>query len=483
MQSLSSQKLKNWWQSLSDSEKQQVSTIDAPEIMSDLANVANNALLVCKLHPDCKDKDLIVWKKAKTDNEGIVTHTFTLNLVEKSVLGKHLDDAFSSFSVFISREVRGRAGPRATKQANFSPKSCFSVKQEKLSGLLQLISNAISSQFVEKINEILLKTSQTPFEMYSSLIDFSSQNLFSDLSIPSYLKKLFDRFASCTFIIARKIHFSYCEANSLDPLAPQINEKLDQFFSMMSGLGNASDGTEKKPGLLFAKTVSQIEKERAQEESLEDQSTDNGNDSPKGSQREEELSGKTKFGVPVRSVPLAESFAFYEGCFLGDLEMVFDPSDCFTIEEEDPLQKFHGDVGSYYSEEDNDNNKEEEEEEAYEEMEQDQTGYYPQMGYIQPVYGYYPEYYQPAAYAGGYNMEGYYYGGVGYDTQQQHLRKKSFESQSSYGSDKENFGSQHSGNEGYEYDKFSYYKKKAPFDTRSKLPPRFQRKREGNFRV
>jgi hypothetical protein len=482
MQSLSSTKLKTFWQSLSDSQKQQASTIDTSEIMSDLANVANNALLVCKLHPDCKDKDLIVWKKAKTDNEGIVTHTFTLNLIEKSVLGKHLDDLFSSFSVFITRQVGRGVGSRgAAKQPDLGAKSSFNVKQEKLSDLIQLISNAISAQFIEKINEILLQTGQTPFEMYSSLVDFSSQNLFADLSIPSYLKKLFDRFASCTFLIARKIHFAYCEANGLDPLAPQINEKLDQFFSMMSGF---NDG--QKPGLLFAKTVSQIEKERAQEEENllidDEQSTDNGSDSPKevsGNNQKEEM----KFGVPMRSVPLVETYIVYEGCFLGDLEMMFDPSDCFTIEEVDPLQKFYGD----FVQENEENNEEgEQEEENYEEIEQEHNGYYPpQMGYIPQVYpaqyGYYPEYYPQATYAGGYNMEGYYQTG-GYDNQQQqHMRKKSFESQSSYGSDKENFSSQYGGNEGY--DKFSYYKKKAPFDTRSKLPPRFQRKREGNFRV
>jgi len=195
--------------------------------MSDLANVANNALLVCKLHPDCKDKDLIVWKKAKADNEGIVTHTFTLNLFEKSVLGKHLDDLFSSFSVFITRQV-GR-GVRGVKQPESGPKSSFNVKPERLSDLVQLISSAISAQFIEKLNEILLQKDQTPFQLYSSLVDFSSQNLFSDLSIPSYLKKLFDRFASFTFLIAQKIHFSYCEANGLDPLAPQVNEKVISF--------------------------------------------------------------------------------------------------------------------------------------------------------------------------------------------------------------------------------------------------------------
>ncbi len=52
---------------------------------------------------------------------------------------------------------------------------------------------------------------------------------------------------------------------------------------MLSGLETAENT---KAGLVFAKTVSQIEKERAQEENSEDQSTDNGNDSPKGSQGE-----------------------------------------------------------------------------------------------------------------------------------------------------------------------------------------------------
>jgi len=458
---LLSPKLKSWWQSLSDNEKQGVSSIDVPEIMSDIANVANNALLVCKLHPDCKDKDLIVWKKSKTENEGIVTHTFTLNLLGKEVLGKNLDEAFSSFSVFIAREVK-TSHTRAKKEdrsVNLGPKSCFNVKQEKLKDLLDLLSNSMSN-YTTEVEKILLQTDKTPFELYSLLVDFSSKQLFSDLTIPSYLKKLFDRFASSTFLIARSIHFTYCERFGLDPLATQVTNQLNELFSLV-GQGD----TQNKPGLMFAKTVSQIEKEQA-EDCADEQSTDN-DESPK-------------------ELPkvMAEAFAFYEGCYLGDLEINFDSSDSQMIEEEDPLQKFHNYERSYGSEDGDGDSRGSQEG-------QEDNYYVPNqhmMGYMQPVYpsqghhyAYYPEYYTaPGSYGYMDGDQGYYQGG--YD--QQHSRKKSFESQSSYGSDKENFSSQYG--DGYygKDDQFSYYKKKTPsFDTRSKLPPRFQRKRDGNYRV
>jgi len=570
---LTARKVKSWWQGLCEESREKVCRLYSPDMIAELAEVANNALLACKFHHTYKKKDLISWKKTTNDKEETLTHTYEINLSGKEVLERDLAELFSSFYISIVRDLSPRDSfsneERPSQEQN---RSHIGVKKEKIDFLFDFLTKSLSN-FVA--GEELVFPREDFWEQYSFIINYTAQQMFSSLVIPSYFKKLLEYLFAYSYILKHQIYLAFYKSTVLATLKcyqeePQHNE----------------NNTNKPTTPLIIKTISQLEKEsQGQDHFIDQNSTASGSPrnfatlsstsenfdleemnqkflartfhernasfnrkvfSHQDSAEEAKISAvddlyfKSQRSSPMPNYyvePSTENlFDLYQGFFVGNLEITFDPTDIFLV-------KCEGNIGVYQEvtetpnpEENNELKKEEDGESSEKkEEEQDEEGIctdplctqcplknnylppnpltmpypqFPQQQFMNPP-EFYSEFYpqQPPEtmpcnfgpqimYMPSANVEPVMLNDPTYETNSyedyQQMRERPFDPQSGYYNEYQNQGYGSYYKNSYE-NQFSpmmqgegkpyYYGKERPrYESKPKLPPRFQRRKENGYR-
>jgi len=333
--------LKSWWQGLMLEEKEIICRLDASDIVSDLVKVSNDALLLCKLSTTYRSRSLISLEKSMNKATGTTTQAFEFNLIDKEVLDNGLAELFSSFCLINAKK-------ESSNSEETQPKSYIGVKREKLDSVLGQLINAT---FDLTQGEKLFFQGKDFSRLYSSLANRSAPCILFETNLPSRLKTLFERLAIYSLLLEYKICLSYEEAILANT---HMKPQTDLFSLAMT----FERDMIRQPPLILAKTVSQLERERLIE-ALDQHST--ASDSPSNPidmsyphpLDSEELAQKILQKCPAEFIPksLAEEtisesqstsqdetpqcMAIYDGFYLGDLDITFDPSDTLLTSDEE----------------------------------------------------------------------------------------------------------------------------------------------------
>ena len=542
--SLAPGQLKAWWQEISDETREEICKFDDPYIVSMVAEIANSALLVCKLHLNYKKKDLISCKKCKTEGEERVTHTFEINLEDKDIIDHDLATLFSCFYIQVIRDQG------STMQGNHlanSQGSHIGVKKEKLHVLLDYLEKSLNHFGV---GEKLLFRREDILEGYPSLINQASQQLFTAQKLPSDFKKLLEHLAAFSFILEHLISVTFEREQALylssvmAMLAMRKNKSIDTAQlprpESEQAVEENSTASVSPSNFVVALDVAQnINLEELNQKLLQKTTPMVNHAALSNVDSAEEikympedmmypdLKRNNSYYSYENSNDLYmnnNGINMYQGFQVGDLDITFDPVDNMMVEdeEEEPRSEEEAryvDDSYYYGEQSDSEENAPEEEQPKEESQQPyypsyynmplNNGMMPSLQYNSQSYN--VEFYSTNQYVqqpqqpqdnmmmpnnyGQYmtpqmNRTPSYYNDYQRDYDDQSMRERSFESHSSYSSDRTSYysnstygGSNYYNKGGYDGGQFSNNNgRERRYDAKPKLPPRFQRKKEGVWR-
>lgn len=218
--SIDSGKFKEWWQRLSFTEKIEISQISSSEILADLNDAINDAILIFQVNRKSQQKNLITSKKSVDEEKGQQIHEFRFNFIGKDVLPDNIAQLISAYHILIE-------APKKTVETITDQRSILKVREEHLDGLFGLLEAVIADfgQGQRPLFEV-----ENYFKIYTAISEYSccKMSVFKGVKSSSVLKLLY-KLISISVLFENNLYRSFQQKmlfEAANPSRESIEGKL-----------------------------------------------------------------------------------------------------------------------------------------------------------------------------------------------------------------------------------------------------------------
>lgn len=209
--SIDSRKFKEWWQRLSFAEKLEISQISSSEILADLSDAINDAILIFQVNRKSQQKSLITSKKSVDEEKGLQTQEFRFNFIGKDVLPDNIAQLISAYHVMIFT-------PKKTVDTSVDQKSVLKVREEHLDALVGLLETVLTD-FGQGQRPVF--EAENYSKIYTTISDYScsKMSVFKGVKSSSVLKLLY-KLISISVLIENNLYRSFQQKSLIEASQP-----------------------------------------------------------------------------------------------------------------------------------------------------------------------------------------------------------------------------------------------------------------------
>lgn len=317
-------KLATWWAQLSMEEQTQICSIDTPEIISDLLETITSALLMTKLQPKHKDKPLVALKKLQDSEETQYLYNYQFELEGTKIMHDDLAILLSAFSLLTNDKPQKNGLSMLSKELKKAEKGVVCVRKTFLGPFMDLLRNTVL-EFGQGQKQTFSQEHSVHF--YSYFVKNGPKKMSFEGVESFTIEQLFYKLIAVTLVLENNIYLTYAQKVSQEAL-PKLMVTSKAFYTEPApsqlDLDNIVPSLMKIPSPALSTASTSADSLRdATVMSLTSTRTASFKPVTPKAEKEEALPADSKKGS------LEGLYNPYEGFYIGDLEMTFEPAEAY----------------------------------------------------------------------------------------------------------------------------------------------------------